>query len=153
MKKVTILITIMLAMLAVAPCFAQQMGTVTFGYDADGNRTGWTISFQKEAENGKGISEANDLSGATATAEDSFAEMQVSLYPNPTAGTFSVALQNRTDGKPMQAVLTSPTGAVLAEKRFESNLEQFDLSDQAAGIYFLKLIVGDEVHVWRVIRR
>ena len=140
-------------MLAVAPCFAQQRGTVTFGYDANGNRTGWTISFQKGAENGKGISEANDLSGATATAEDSFAEMQVSLYPNPTAGTFSVALQNRTDGRPMQAVLTSPTGAVLAEKQFESNLEQFDLSGQAAGIYFLKLIVGDEVHVWRVIKR
>ena len=77
----------------------------------------------------------------------------MSLYPNPTAGTFSVALQNRTDGRPMQAVLTSPTGSVLAENQFESNLEQFDLSGQAAGIYFLKLIVGDEVHVWRVIKR
>ena len=153
MRKATILITIMLAVMAAVPCLAQQTGTVTFGYDANGNRTGWTISFQKGAENGKGISEANDLSGATVTAEDSFAEMQVSLYPNPTAGTFSVALQNRTDGRPMQAVLTSPTGAVLAEKQFESNLEQFDLSGQAAGIYFLKLTVGDEVHVWRVIKR
>lgn len=153
MKKVTILITIMLALMAVAPCFAQQTRTVRFSYDADGNRTGWTIAFQREQGNGKGDPEANDISDATATAEDSFAEMQVSLYPNPTAGTFSVALQNCTDGKPMQAVLTSPTGAVLAEKRLESNLEQFDLSGQAAGIYFLKLIVGDEVHVWRVIRR
>lgn len=153
MRKTTILITIMLAMLAVAPCFAQQMGTVTFGYDADGNRTGRTITFQREQDGGKGTPGADGFSKATPNAEDSFAEMQVSLYPNPTAGTFSVALQNRTDGKPMQAVLTSPMGAVLAEKRFESNLEQFDLSDQAAGIYFLKLIVGNEVHVWRVIRR
>ena len=143
----------MFALMVVMPCFAQQRGTVRFAYDADGNRTGWTIAFQREQDNGKGISEADDWPNFTTTAEDSFAEMQVSLYPNPTSSTFSVALQNRTDGKPMQAVLTSPTGAVLAEKRFESNLEQFDLSDQAAGIYFLKLIVGDEVHVWRVIKR
>ena len=143
----------MLALMAFVPCFAQQRGTVRFSYDADGNHTGWTIAFQREQGNGKGAPGADDFSKATPTAEDIFAEMQVSLYPNPTSGTFSVALQNRADGKPMQAVLTSPTGAVLKEKQFESDLEQFDLSDQASGIYFLKLIVADEVHVWRVIKR
>ena len=143
----------MLALMAVAPCFAQQVGTVRFSYDADGNRTGRTITFQREQDNGKGTPGADDFSDATATAEDSFDGMQVNLYPNPTSGTFSVALQNRSDGKPMQAVLTSPKGAVLEEKRFESDLEQFDLSGQAAGIYFLKLVVEGEVHIWKVIKR
>lgn len=145
--------TIVLALMAFAPCFAQQRSTVSFGYDANGNRTSWAIGFKKVQDNGKGTLEANDLSSMMTIAEDSFSEMQVSLYPNPTSGTFSVALQNRTDGKPMKAALTSPTGTILEEKQFKSNLEQFDLSKQAAGIYFLKLVVGDEVHVWKVIKK
>ncbi len=153
MRKVTILITIMLALMAVVPCFAQQRGCVSFVYDLNGNRTNRYIYFLKETDNGKGVVDEEDLAKATAIAEDSFAEMQVNLYPNPTDGIFSVALQNRTESKPMQAILTAPTGAVLDEKHFNNDLEQFDLSKQAAGIYFLKLIVGDEVHVWRVIRR
>ena len=147
MRKATILITIMLALMAVAPCIAQT--DVYFGYDQNGNRTSCSFMFRKVQENGRNVeAESPNLS----VVSDAFGAMEVRMFPNPTKGRFSVALSGDESRSHIQAVLTNPSGAILMEKTLESDLEEFDLTDQAAGFYFLKLTVGEECHVWKVVK-
>lgn len=150
MKKATILITIMLAMLAVAPCFAQQMGTVQFTYDANGNRITREIMFQKMEENRKS---ADDENTSVSSANDIIDSMEVLLFPNPTSGRFSVSVKRSELNVPLRIVLSTSTGVILSDKTINNDLETFDLSGQASGIYYLRLTTHDESHVWKVVKK
>lgn len=143
-KAILILI---LAVACVVPCLAQT--DVYFGYDRNGNRISCSFMFKKMQENGRNVeAESPNLS----VASDAFSAMEVRMFPNPTKGRFSVAVSGDESRSHIQAVLTNPSGAILMEKTLESDLEEFDLTDQAAGFYFLKLTVGEECHVWKVVK-
>lgn len=127
-------------------CLAQQIQTVTFVYDLDGNRTNREILFGRMERNG----ESNEELVSSAT--DFFETIAVSLYPNPTNDMFFVETKGDTSEK-AEAMLTHVSGAVLEKRILTSSQELFDLSGLAPGIYLLKLTVGNETHVWKVIKK
>lgn len=150
MRKATILITIMLAMLAVAPCFAQERGTVTFGYDANGNRISREIFMKKVDENGKNVEADN---GFLSEATDVISSVEVGLYPNPTTGKFNVSVKRDETNAPLHLILLTPTGVVLTDETLNSDFVELDLSGKAAGIYFLKLVANGESHTWKIVKK
>ena len=78
----------------------------------------------------------------------------VQIYPNPTSGIFTVALGlNRNNEMNLQVY--NAIGQ-LVETHYNSGAQNYlyeiDLSDNPAGIYFVKVVVGDEVLTRKVIK-
>ena len=86
------------------------------------------------------------------TATDFFETMEVSLYPNPTNDKFFVEIKSDTSEK-AEATLTHISGAVLEKRILVNSLESFDLSGHAVGVYLLRIEVGNETHIWKVIKK
>ena len=141
------IVALLIALVSAWPiCHAQQTQTVTFAYDLNGNRITREILFGKQERNGETSEEF------LPTATDFFETMEVSLYPNPTNDKFFVELKGDTNEK-AEATLTHISGAVLEKRILTNSLESFDLSDHAVGVYLLRIEVGNETHIWKVIKK
>ena len=141
---ITKAILILFLTVAAVPCLAQQRGTVSFNYDANGNR----ILRQIEIGGGRG-----EAATATIGAMESHEPIEVALYPNPTEGRFSVGIANAESGERVRATVTTVTGEVLCDKTVADQTTEFDLTSQPAGIYLLRLTVRGESQVWKVIKK
>ena len=127
---------------------------VSFGYDANGNRTTTVLSFKK-SRSGSSLLEETSAEFSTpmlATATDELAGLKLTLYPNPTEGYFSVGVDNADDGIRLQAVLYTSTGTVVCRKALAEGHIDFDLSGNAAGVYLLHIEAGGETRIWKVIK-
>ena len=141
------IVALLIALVSAWPiCHAQQTQTVTFAYDLNGNRITREILFGKQERNGETSEEF------LPTATDFFETMEVSLFPNPTNDKFFVELKGDTNEK-AEATLTHISGAVLEKRILTNSLESFDLSDHAVGVYLLRIEVGNETHIWKVIKK
>lgn len=148
-RRLRIAAIMIVLMSAWALCFAQQTHTVAFAYDLDGNRIHREIVF--------GRMEGNERNGEWCekyqpTVTDFFETMEVDLYPNPTKDRFFVEIKGRTDNH-AEAVLTLVSGTVLETRIITRTSESFDLSNMPPGIYFLKLTVDKDTHIWKVVKK
>lgn len=128
-------------------CLAQQRSTVSFFYDANGNR----ITRQIEIGGSKGDTSKSE--SKISASIDIFETLSVTLYPNPTEGRFCIAINNSGDGETLQAKLTTITGEIISHKTINEQTEYFDLTRYPAGIYLLELVVVNQNHIWQVIKR
>lgn len=141
------IVALLIALIGAWPvCHAQQPQTVTFAYDLNGNRITREILFGKLERNEETSEEFH------SSATDSFETMEVSLYPNPTNDKFFVEIKGDTSAK-AEATLTHISGAVLEKRTLTNSLESFDLSGHAVGVYLLRIEVGNETHIWKVIKK
>ncbi len=78
-----------------------------------------------------------DSIGSTVGIEEShFSNNEISIYPNPTTGVFSV-ITNET--KQTQLIITNILGELIYSTKMNSEKIIIDLSKQAKGIYFIKV--------------
>ena len=145
-------ILIFLFSVAAVPCLAQQTGTVSFNYDANGNRVLRTLSFQRGDGKGRGDTEHPAAAPLLATATDTLAGLELALYPNPTDGQFSVGVGNTAEGTRLEAVLCTPPGTVISRKTLAGESIDFDLSGHAAGVYVLRIEAAGQKRIWKVIK-
>ncbi len=148
------ILTLLLAVAAVS-CLAQQTGTATFNYDANGNRILRSVSFSPSGKNGNIAGDASETAGEAswlASATDELVGMELSLYPNPTEGHFSVGVGNAGEATRLQAALYTSTGTLVSRKELGGDRIDFDLSGHAAGVYLLRIEAGGETRIWKVIK-
>ena len=127
--------------------------TVRFTYDACGNRIGRTIEFSRMDEGGgKGAEDPKKPEKWFAELNDSFLGSDVTLFPNPTEGRFTLAFPN---GIPTgaKATLLTLTGTVLSERQSIGPNEEFNLGNQPAGVYLLRLATDEETMTWKIVKR
>ncbi len=125
--------------------------TVSFGYDACGNRTSRAITF-KGMDDGGGGTPRDDDSDSHTSLRDSFSGGEALLFPNPTEGGFVLSLIGG-DIPQATAVLCTMEGKVIEERVVKGTVEEFDLSGKPAGVYLLRLTTEGEAKVWKVIKR
>lgn len=128
-------------------CLAQQSNTMSFIYDANGNRTARQIVI------GGSKGDACKSETKAPTFVDDFETLSVTLYPNPTEGRFCIEVNGNGDSGNLQARLTTTTGNVIYDKTIDNPTDCFDLTRHPAGIYLLELISNDKSHIWKVIKR
>ncbi len=86
-----------------------------------------------------------------ALAENSF-ENSVHLYPNPTAGNLILSVNNGLENATVK--LMNLTGQILMKKENISGISVgFDISEQAAGIYYLEIVDGHNVARVKVMKK
>ncbi len=148
MKRKHVILAIIIALLGISlHCQAQQTGTVSFGYDDNGNRTS-----QSYASKQGGKVRQEEPTKTTSTILDFHGDMRVSLYPNPAKDKLTLTIQNKPDELSLVFKVTTISGTVLYEIPLMDNTLSFDMSVLPSGIYMFQLIGGDRKHIWKVIK-
>ena len=148
MKRIHKISAIIIALLGISlHCQAQQTGTVSFGYDDNGNRTS-----QSYASKQGGKVRQGEPTKTTSTILDFHGDMRVSLYPNPAKDKLTLTIQNKPDELSLVFKVTTISGTTLSEMPLMDNTLSFDMSVLPSGIYMFQLIGGDRKHVWKVIK-
>ncbi len=131
-------------------CFAKnamsQMYTVSFAYDANGNRISRTINM---SEYYRGVS--SDTTSAECLT-DNISDCDVSIFPNPAKERVSLKLASYKDDKKITATLYSPVGIRIERKEICSDMTSFDLSALSSGTYILELSDFNEKRIWKIIK-
>jgi hypothetical protein len=75
---------------------------------------------------------------------DNFISEEISIYPNPTTGIFTISTQQLTDGAVLE--IYNPLGSTIKKAVLDANSNfQVDLSVQAKGVYFINIRIQDKV--------
>ena len=83
--------------------------------------------------------------------EDNFDIMTV--YPNPTNGRFTLELNPDVDQEPMTIFITGLRGEIVINKEVKATRTMdFSIENQQAGIYIIRLMIGDRVETAKIIR-
>lgn len=151
MKRwLTLLLPLAFIVASTKICYSQQQGDVTFSYDGNGNRILRSITFARMGGNGE---KGDDKGSPVVSAKDAFANLEVSIYPNPTHDRVLLSVGDNRRETPVRARLATLAGATLWEGTVTCNVESIDLSGQASGVYLLELNAEGERHVWKVVKR
>jgi hypothetical protein len=76
------------------------------------------------------------------------------IYPNPNEGIFTMELMDANHKSGIRVEIFDMMGARVKQIELSGKrLYEFDLSDKPAGIYLLRVIKGDKVGIWKVIRK
>ncbi len=159
MKKIYLIILI-LSVSAISSIQAQGLRHgecgVRFTYDAAGglvkrdffcNNSGVTMPRSAIKKMGSTIainnSKNNLVAGDIVTVS--------SIMPNPTTGRFTVLLTRALKNE--NVMLVSVNGKVLEKRKESGNKLTFDISAQAAGMYFIRIEGGGKVFSFKVIKQ
>ncbi len=77
-------------------------------------------------------------------------EKNISIYPNPTTGQFTIDL--RGSARPRSVEITDITGKIIYNTTMEHVALQIDISENASGIYFIKFQNNETVKILKVIK-
>lgn len=120
-----------------------------YTYDAAGNRT----KQEYFCNNTSGpidmrIAQTNAPT-AVEKEETGFAKVDA-LYPNPTTGRFTVRFAK--DLNNTQILITDINGRIIQQVMGNGSMVEFDLSNQAAGVYYVVVRTGKESITQKVIK-
>ena len=128
-------------------CDAQNYANVSFGYDANGNRSSMSVYFSKDTRG-----DADVTTSLLTELEDEFSSIGVMFFPNPTPGHFVMRLSGE-GFLGAQALLLTVDGVVLDEKKASGDSVEFDLSGRSPGLYVVRLVVDGESKAWSVVKK
>ena len=83
-------------------------------------------------------------------------DFSLEVYPNPSNGLFYLEVSDLRSSDEMQIELLDLTGKQISQKLVTGSTdytEQLDLSAEAAGVYFLKVVLSDQVQLVRLINK
>jgi len=83
-------------------------------------------------------------------------ELEVKVYPNPSDGQFDIRLSHLKGVEANLFILNASGKQIVSEDlagKGQSFHQHYDLSDQAAGVYFLKISGSETQHIKRIVIR
>lgn len=92
-------------------------------------------------------------SGTTATGVESQPGFMFKIYPNPTSGEVTIELKEPKNQMVTVTAFGSMGNLILTEKLDGLNAKKISLTNQPAGIYFLRITQGDQQEIRKVIRQ
>ncbi|MBQ8222505.1 MAG: T9SS type A sorting domain-containing protein [Bacteroidales bacterium] len=124
-----------------------QVYSVTFAYDANGNRISRVITFTDEYRNN--MSDTTNVESLT----DCIDECDINIYPNPTTENISIKIGSYEEDRNIVASLYSPLGVCMDRREISTDMTSFNLYDLPSGTYILELSDGKEKKTWKIIKR
>ncbi len=126
-----------------------QNNTLNFDYDDNGNRILRELVFE-EIRNVESLKKENALTVNTNNLLDT---LDIKLFPNPTYGQFHIQITDALPDIQIKAILLTASGNIISEKLVTSDWMEFDLSNQAGGVYLLQLLTAEKMRVWKIIKK
>lgn len=146
-KKTLKFITFLLLMFYTTISVAQ---TISFTYDAAGNRTIREIVFKSS----KTTFNSNlDTISSIKPFTDMMGKMKITIFPNPTKGQLSVEIKNMPINASGEIRIYNVSGNIIQYQKTVGSLNLFDFSPYSTGIYFLQIKVGQDESKWKIIKQ
>jgi len=162
MKRNILISTLIFLSLAVTGQVKQEVIASAGGYNKSADNTisiswtlGETIVPTFTSQDGSLILTHGFQQKLIITAvEETLEEMvKVTIYPNPASEIINIQFQSATDKEILLYLLDSKGGVVKTEKIEIATVEKtIDLQDLPAGIYFIRMIKGKLVNVYKVVK-
>lgn len=124
-----------------------QTSTIEYTYDAAGNRTGRAVIVLRS------VVIAEEKEEQPFVAFDLFADLSVRIHPNPTKGFVTVVILNLQQEQQVDLLLFDITGKMLISKQNAGTSTDMDLSGYVNGTYILKVVSGENVYDWKIIKQ
>jgi hypothetical protein len=136
-------------------------GPVSFSYDLAGKRILRNATIL--LKNSKYTHEPDSLyalngenNQASQFGKDSFKytdlEQKVKIYPNPTKGLLKTELSGFDPSLKIGIYVYNSTGQLLQQKVPATTLETIDFSVYPNGLYIMRIMAGDKVSEWKIIK-
>jgi hypothetical protein len=122
--------------------YAVTDSTYVYTYDSSGNRTERVINFNKSAR----------IDSNLSTITEELGELSIKIYPNPTKGILKVELTGNNNEEDTRLIIYNANGSQIINKQIPNNLEMVNLSGFPTGIYILKIVVGQNISEWKILK-
>jgi len=104
----------------------------------------------------QGCTETLDIIVEFITGTEEFSKDlgRVSAYPNPTRGLLNLSVE-LTETRDLQLEMINQVGQVIFKRDYGQQIdlrEQVDIADYPAGVYFLRVFVGDQYRTLRILK-
>ena len=121
--------------------FAQN--SISYSYDAAGNRTGRSITITPVKErNATDIDELNDAPSA-----------RVHVTADSNSGIVKVEIANYTDSDICHLTLYDTAGTILTDIPSAESVTLIDISDKPNGVYILQTFLNDKKDTWKILTK
>jgi hypothetical protein len=124
----------------------KSQSTFKFSYDSSGNRISRTIPL-KSAH----IDSLDQLVSEPKTFDDLVGDRPIKIYPNPTKGMLKVEIPI-ADEVTARLNIYSSQSSLIKDLPVIGTFTEIDLSDQPAGMYILRIHIGDLFSEWKIIK-
>jgi hypothetical protein len=146
-KTTPIMQKFILFLCLMAGALFSQAQTITYTYDANGNRTARTVvPISSRASAFKGSPE-------DPAAQVTEGKQTIAIYPNPTKGIFAIGVTELDSRAENYYVLYNMQGKQLRHGRITSDRTPVDISWDAAGMYLLDISLGGNVSKWKIVKQ
>ncbi len=125
---------------------------LTYGYDAAGNRT-----FRVVVECGHSSHKTDETDGLNYgqpphTDQDTLiSQIEVSLFPNPTSGPFTLSFNQMIDY--LEIVIVNSNGQIVRKEKTSGQQIPVDISGLSAGVYHVRLYTTKETFSKIVVKK
>jgi WD40 repeat protein len=85
--------------------------------------------------------------------EDSLADQEIRIYPNPSEGHLMVSISHPENIPEGKITISDVNGRLLATKIIEGQNTSLNLSDQPSGLYLMTITLGEESSVWKIVKK
>ena len=123
-----------------------QTNTISFGYDAAGNRVSRAVPNQLR-------SATQEEEETTTSVEEVLSDVTIKIYPNPTEGIVTVEINSPREAETNEVSLYSLSGKNIIPVRVVERSANLDISEQPAGVYILKIRAGEQHTEWKIIKK
>jgi len=130
----------------ISTAFAQT--TISYLYDDAGNRIERKIVLNTSLERSAKV----DTIKTKEVFKDNLGDSKVLIYPNPTRGRLLVEISGYDKTSKTGLYLYDLSGSVILSKSPVTGSDQLDLSPFSIGTYVLKIVLGDKVSEWKIIK-
>ena len=139
---------------------SHAQGTITYTYDAAGNRLGRTI-IMPSANRARAIDTMEEAEYSAAeydTTElisymDVIGTTAVVIYPNPTRGHLTIDIDNMPENSQSSIRIYDMSGRMLLQKSNIDSSTELDLSNQSSGTYILRISLSGKTSTWKILKQ
>ena len=124
----------------------QAAVTISYTYDAAGNRTARTYSVSAAVQLKKPLEEPIPIE------EEKVGERTIRVYPNPTKGALGVEILGGNEQEKIRIQLYNLKGTQIQNLPVYSGINTINMFDCTAGMYILRLVSEKETIEYKIIK-
>jgi len=144
--------TLIIFLLAITVTISLTAQTVSYTYDASGNRETRTIVMGGGLKSEVSQNEEMDKD-EEEIYQETLEKMIINIYPNPTTGKLSIRFDNRPEDVKTTVTVYDLNARIICRKTNIPGSSEIDLSQEPAGNYILIIRVGEQVSRWQVVKQ
>jgi hypothetical protein len=130
----------------------QNTPAIEYTYDNAGNRESRRIIYLNSTQLKKST-QSNDLIEEKEVIEDKLGNLEISIYPNPTAGIISIITSGLDENSSSSIAIYSMSGKQIQQISPIDNTNTIDLSTQPDGAYIFIITRNSEISKWKIIKQ